>query len=228
MTKEYQENTDPNVLRIFFIRHGQTDHNIQKILQGHIDIDINQTGVSQAQQLADHLSSVRLDNMVSSDLVRCVNTCKEILAKQPRKEIPFRTTDRLREREMGVAQGLYLKDALAKYGEGFRNMGEKLENLIKRVEQEYSIIMKEGINSDEKNVAICTHGGVLINFFNYLYDKHNYQLHPLLTKEDLKVPWNTSVSIVDIDKTTGKGIIQQFGNSRHLGAQLEVKNQLLR
>lgn len=227
MTVDYQGNTDPNCLRVYFIRHGQTDHNVQKILQGHIDIDINGTGLSQSKQLAAHLSTIKFDKIVSSDLIRCVNTSKEVIAQQ-QFEVPMRTTDNFREREMGVVQGMYLRDALSKYGDLFRNMGEKLELLIERVETEFNEVVKEGIAEDSLNVGICTHGGVLINFFNYLYDKKGYKLHRNLTKDNLKVPWNTSVSVIDIDKTTGEGTIQTFGNSKHLGGQYEVKEQLLR
>lgn len=226
MTLDIQSNNDENKLRIFFVRHGQTDHNVKKILQGHLDVDINDTGLDQAKKVAEGLRDIKFDKFVTSDLVRCVNTTQEIVKFQ--EDIPVRTTSKLREREMGVVQGMYLKDALEKYGEDFRNLGETASALTQRVDEEILLIFKEAKSKDYKNVGVCTHGGVLTNYFNYLYRDKQYQLNKALGPGDLRVPFNTSVSVIDLDKSTGEGTIQVFGNTKHLGADLKVKNQLLR
>lgn len=79
MTIEIKINTDPNILRIFIIRHGQTEHNVQKILQGHLDIDMNKTGHNQSQLVGEALKDMQFDGFSTSDLIRCQNTSKEIL-----------------------------------------------------------------------------------------------------------------------------------------------------
>ncbi|CAG90412.2 DEHA2G09130p [Debaryomyces hansenii CBS767] len=226
MTIEIKINTDPNILRIFIIRHGQTEHNVQKILQGHLDIDMNKTGHNQSQLVGEALKDMQFDGFSTSDLIRCQNTSKEIL--EHHQNIEVRYTQNLREREMGAVQGMYLKDALAKYGENFRNMGESKEDFLVRVDSEWDRIVKLSETKKYSNYGICTHGGVITAFINYLYDIKKYNLSSSLKPEDLKVPFNTSVSVIDINKQDGRGIIQIFGNTDHLGAQLEVKEQLLR
>ncbi|EGV66279.1 phosphatase, carbohydrate metabolism [Yamadazyma tenuis] len=226
MTVSIEPNTDDKVLRIFFIRHGQTDHNLKKILQGHVDVDINATGEDQADKVGQMLKIVKFDHFVSSDLIRCIKTTKEIIKYQDLDD--FRTTYNLREREMGKVQGMYIKDALAQYGDGFRNMGETSEKLLERVNKEFDTILKEAIIRGNKNVGVCTHGGVLIQFFNHLYKDKHYKMNTKLLPEDLRVPFNTSVSVIDLDKATGEGLIQAFGDTTHLGADLKVNNQLLR
>lgn len=227
MTVDIQANTNENVLRIFMVRHGQTDHNVQKILQGHLDIDINATGVDQAKKVGKSLGAISFDKVVSSDLIRCVNTAQEVL-KHQQPTTPFRTTSNLRERHMGVVQGMPLKEAISQYGANFKDMGEKKPEMLKRINEEFDLVIKQGVADGDKNVMLCTHGGVLTTFFNHLYEDKNFGLNSHLTPEKLKVPYNTSVSVVDIDKSTGKGIIRDFGNTKHLGADLEVTNQLLR
>ena len=64
MTFEINENPDPEIIRVFIVRHGQTDHNVQKILQGHLDTDINETGKEQAEIVGKNLSKITIDYFV--------------------------------------------------------------------------------------------------------------------------------------------------------------------
>lgn len=73
------ENKDPNVLRLFIIRHGQTDCNKQKILQGHLNTTLNAEGVEQAKACGARFANVQIDGVSSSDLTRCVQTTNEIV-----------------------------------------------------------------------------------------------------------------------------------------------------
>ncbi|KAG2731891.1 hypothetical protein G9P44_005478 [Scheffersomyces stipitis] len=225
MTIDVVSNEDPEILRIFVVRHGQTDHNVQKILQGHLDIDINEVGQDQSEKVGEFFSQIDIDEFISSDLIRCRNTVAEIVKRQDEQK-SLRFTSNLREREMGVVQGMYLKDALAKYGENFRNMGETKVQLLRRIDEEWQHVIKSNRNS--KNVLLCTHGGVITGFTNYLYKDKKYQLSKFLEPHDLKVPFNTSVTVIDINKDTSHGTIQTFGNTSHLGGQFEVKDQRLR
>lgn len=54
MTKEIKPNVDPNIIRVFVVRHGRTEFNCKKIIQGHLDIDIDATGEEQAMKLAKY------------------------------------------------------------------------------------------------------------------------------------------------------------------------------
>lgn len=125
---------------------------------------------------------------------------------------------------MGVVEGMYLDDALAQYGHGFRELGEGEGQLVARVAREWDAVLKLGY----ANVVVCTHGGVITRFVKHLYEERGYGLHESLTREDLKVPFNTSITVVDYDWEKGVGKIQCFGNTAHLGGNFEVKEQLLR
>ncbi|KAI3405377.2 hypothetical protein KGF56_001824 [Candida oxycetoniae] len=211
-----------NIVRVFVVRHGQTDHNVQKILQGQLDTPMNSQGYAQAELLGSRFISTPINHFVTSDLCRCQETLEQITKHHTSPSIKI--TRNLRERNMGKVQGMYLKDAQAQYGPGFRNFGEGEESLCKRVETEFNEI----INGNHQYVLICTHGGVITRFFNHLFRDLNYQLADGLTEKDLRVPFNTSVSIVDYNRQTGKGIIQSFGNTSHLGGDFKVEDQLLR
>ncbi|GEQ66841.1 hypothetical protein JCM33374_g504 [Metschnikowia sp. JCM 33374] len=226
MTREIVANGNPQVTRVFIVRHGRTDWNAKKILQGHINIDINDEGKQQAEKVASHLQTIHIDELVSSDLTRCVNTASPILKHQA--HAVYSETEKLREREMGKVQGMALKDALDVYGEGFRNLGEKEQMLIERVSEVYDSALKRAASNDYKNILLCTHGGVITAFTNHLHKGRKYSLGAGLTANDLRVPFNTSVTAIDVDKETGAGTIVNFGVTEHLGGNFQVKNQLLR
>lgn len=227
MVFKIESNKDANILRIFVIRHGQTQYNLDKILQGHIDIDLNDTGRKQAELLGELFKDIDLDGITTSDLVRCQNTVKEIT--KHKKGIPVLKTYNIRERDMGQVQGMKLEEALKMYGPEYKNQGEGRESFLKRVNSEWKSMVDTAIDRNFLNYGMCTHGGVITLFLNYLHSQEGYKLGEDLSKSDLKVPFNTSVSVIDINKTTRDAVIQDFGNTKHLGSShLQVKEQRLR
>ena len=59
--------------RVFFVRHGETDANRTKIIQGHLDTPLNTVGFSQAMSLANTLREVAFGLALSSDLKRAAD-----------------------------------------------------------------------------------------------------------------------------------------------------------
>ncbi len=64
--------------RVVLWRHGQTDWNIENRFQGHSDIPLNSTGVAQAKRAAPLLMSLRPQKIVSSDLIRAIQTAQAL------------------------------------------------------------------------------------------------------------------------------------------------------
>jgi len=69
--------------RVFLVRHGETDANRTRIIQGHLDIPLNTVGLGQAMSLANALRGVVFDLALSSDLKRAadVSACPVGLGK---------------------------------------------------------------------------------------------------------------------------------------------------
>ena len=61
---------------IYFARHGQTDADKQNRFNGGIDLDLNETGIEQAQKLKDKLSGIQFDAVFCSPQKRAVQTCE--------------------------------------------------------------------------------------------------------------------------------------------------------
>ena len=68
-----------NTIRIYVVRHGETEENRQKIVQGHLDTSLNSEGERQSDLLAKALKDVPFDACYSSDLQRAVQTAKRVL-----------------------------------------------------------------------------------------------------------------------------------------------------
>lgn len=66
------------MLEIILVRHGETEWNVQEIFRGRIDVELNDTGLRQAELLAEYLSGVKIDAVYSSPLKRALNTAQAI------------------------------------------------------------------------------------------------------------------------------------------------------
>ena len=64
---------------IILVRHGETEWNVAEIFRGRIDIELNETGIKQAELLAKYLSKVKIEAIYSSPLKRALKTA-EIIA----------------------------------------------------------------------------------------------------------------------------------------------------
>lgn len=89
--------------RMILVRHGETEWNRQRRMQGHSDSPLSQTGLEQARRLARRLAAERFCALYSSDSGRAYWTARAI-ADATGHEI--RIDVRLRERHFGAFEGL--------------------------------------------------------------------------------------------------------------------------
>ncbi len=88
--------------QVLLVRHGETDWNLAKRLQGQVDTELSALGVEQARDCGRHLRRAYprgFDAAVSSDLKRALRTAREIVGEG------VRTDARLRETALGAFQG---------------------------------------------------------------------------------------------------------------------------
>jgi len=97
----------------YFLRHGQTDWNLEGRYQGHSDIPLNATGIAQAHAAAECLVCVRIDRIVASPLIRAVATAA-IVAEKLQK--PIHIDRGLVERNFGSFNGLVIHEVKAQHG----------------------------------------------------------------------------------------------------------------
>ena len=128
------------ITEIILVRHGETEWNVGEIFRGRIDIELNETGIKQAGQLAEYLSKVKIDAIFSSPLKRALKTA-EIIADYHKLEVAI--TPGLIDFDYGQWQGLPHQEVKEKYEELYAEWvnhpdrvkmpaGESLEDVRKR------------------------------------------------------------------------------------------------
>lgn len=104
---------------IYFLRHGQTDWNAERRVQGHIDAPLNDTGRAQAARNGSTLAGLIADpaafDFVSSPLVRASETMEIVRREMGLDPKAYRTDLRLREFNLGDWQGEIYDDLNAKF-----------------------------------------------------------------------------------------------------------------
>ena len=65
-------------MNLYIVRHGQTDGNVYKIMDGIRDIDLNEKGIEQAELTRDEIKDVNFDLVICSPLSRTKHTMEII------------------------------------------------------------------------------------------------------------------------------------------------------
>jgi broad specificity phosphatase PhoE len=141
---------------ILLARHGETDWNRDRRVQGHSDVPLNDTGRKQARDLAKQLRGERFDAVYASDLARARETA-EIVAAGTDREV-HELVD-LRERHFGTWEGLTDDDIRARFPEsrtGPWGDGETVDEMSARV---VAALRAIAVEHDSGTVLVATHGG---------------------------------------------------------------------
>src|SRR3989338_3132217 len=91
------------ITKIYFVRHGETKANKERLLFGQLDWDLNKEGIKQSGRAASKLSKIKAHYIISSPLKRAVHTAKCISKKQKIKKIIIEKD--LMEKSEGLWEG---------------------------------------------------------------------------------------------------------------------------
>lgn len=166
-------------MKLYMVRHGETDWNKVRKMQGQVDIPLNEFGRHLAVETGKGLKDISFDLCISSPLSRAKETGELILAG---RDVPIYTDERIIEMAFGEWEGRCCSkegwnlpeefnrffDAPDQYrapegGEDFsmlkKRTGDFLEELYQRKELE------------DKTILITTHGAALCGMLNNIKNK---------------------------------------------------------
>lgn len=163
---------------LYIIRHGETDWNCQRKMQGQSDIALNEKGRAAAQKTREGLQKVSFDLGITSPLKRARETAEIILKG---REIPLLEERRIMELGFGEGEGLAcVKDKQSKEPDPNFNYffakpecyvppkgGETLEDLYRRE----SVFLEELFRNptyQDSTILISTHGAALCGLLRIL------------------------------------------------------------
>jgi probable phosphoglycerate mutase len=149
--------------RFFLVRHGETEWNRIRRIQGVSDIPLNDTGRAQAAALGDILAAHTFDLLVASSLSRAMETAS-IIAKRLSMPAPLAIPD-LIERNYGDAEGSNGADLEERYPPGTEIPGrEERSDVTKRVVR---VLQDLAIRHPNADILAVAHGGVIRSVVEY-------------------------------------------------------------
>ena len=151
---------------LILIRHGETLWNTQLRMQGSLDSDLTPKGELQIKALGEWMKEVPFDYLYCSDTPRAHKTA-EALSKYTGHTLNF--DKRLREKNLGILEGLTSDEAREQYPEAFKlfktaganyviDQGESTQQLLDRA---LEVIEEIRIRHPQKVLVAVTHGGVV-------------------------------------------------------------------
>lgn len=185
-------------MKVIIARHAQTNENIGEVIIGQeSEVLLNESGVKQAQMLADYLKNENIDFAYLSPQKRAVHTAKEVLKHHPKAKIV--EVSHLKEQNLGIYESApkhVWKEAKEKTKEPFHLFrpegGESYIDLQNRIK----IFFNKLIDKHENDtIFMVSHGGTLSVLYLHIFGKK-------ITEENYKAhkPENTALTILEIFK----------------------------
>ena len=145
-------------MNLYITRHGQTDGNVNKIMDGIRDIDLNETGKEQAKITRDNLKDIKFDLIICSPLSRTKHTMEIINVNN----YPVIYDDRIKERDCGEFTGKGFesldRDLYWNYYDKTKyEKAESIEHLFNRV---YDFLNEIKEKYKDKTILLVTHEGI--------------------------------------------------------------------
>ena len=171
---------------VVIIRHGQSQGNAEGRFGGHTDTPLSPRGRKQAEATARALASEKFSAIYSSDLPRAIETASP-LAKLT--GVPLETTDALRERSVGVMEGLTFEEAAEQHPEQYQALLRRdFEHVLAGGESYRQTLDRASRQLDD---AIEQHKGGRVAFFAHTGTICILILHLMgaLDAPDLKPVW---------------------------------------
>lgn len=199
-------------MKLYIIRHGQTDWNIQGKIQGSRDIPLNKTGREQAERLAAEMAARPVTEIFTSTLKRARTTAQLIGMHQ--SAVIYETND-LKEVDFGKWEGLTWEEIESVYPEEYENWcqnpgetvpscGETKGEIGERCRRAIEYMLRQA----HGDIAVVSHGAVIVYLLEYLLREHPLEKEIIVE--------NASITTVEHIPSTGEFLLQEMNDIEHL------------
>ena len=145
-------------MNLYVVRHGETIWNVERKEQGITDIPLTEKGKNDALELQELISTLNIDVVISSPLVRARETAKILV----NNSLPINTDDRIKERDWGMNEGALI-DTVDKWDCWDVILNTKVQNIECIQDFMYRVsnfIEDIKVRYKDSNVLIVTHSAV--------------------------------------------------------------------
>ena len=190
------------VLKLYIVRHGETEWNVIKRFQGQLNTPLTEKGIKKLKETGKKLENVLFDEVYTSELGRTVASAEIILNENngyKNNKLELKKLAELNEVYFGVWQGLTYEEVFLKYPEEGNNYfynvknykaenveAEKLEDALERFLKGINKILD---SHESGNILVVTHGTVFEMFINYVENSSIFDIdeRTLMGNGDYKV-----------------------------------------
>ncbi len=153
-----------NITTICLIRHGETDWNAQRRIQGRTDIPLNEKGIQQARECRDFLKNSEWDLIITSPLKRAKQTAEII---NEALNIDVIEMDEFIEKSFGDVEGMTLQERRSAYPDRNYPNQEDDEAFSSRIQKGIEKIQEK---YEHGKVILVAHGAVISTLLAILSD----------------------------------------------------------
>ena len=210
-------NSQPGNLTIYFVRHGQTDTNVQGLMVGQSGSPaLTETGKDNAHKLGEGLSNIRFDAAYSSELERAYDTAGLVL-EGAGQDLKVEKKSDLNDISWGDAEGMTWAEISEKYGvtdmsQCFGDIGDKDFKSPMNAENKYDFCKRFGQGVDSVISENKAGDTVLIVAHSSLA----FYLRKLFPKESISGVDNTSVTIVEYSYDMGEFKLKDLNDTSYI------------
>jgi broad specificity phosphatase PhoE len=158
------------VLRVYVVRHGETEWNVEKRTQGRLDSQLTEKGKKDADLLRERLKDIDFTRIISSPSIRTMETATRVKGL---RSIPIETDERIYEINLGAWQGKTEEEIKTQFPEQFHfywnepqrfenKLGENFVDVKNRIENFFNELER---NHPTGNVLVITHGVVIKSLY---------------------------------------------------------------
>jgi len=199
--------------QLIFIRHGETLWNIEGRVMGQLDSPLSTRGEKQAEAIAERLSALRFEHLYSSDLGRATQTAERI-AKRCGVKVALEKG--LRERHMGVFQGLTRPEKKARHADAWKQCkvigadyvipgGGESQN--QRLARSIEVMNRLADAHPGETIVLVSHDGILRGFLGHILG--------LDTQSETRIV-RANASYNSFLKQQGQWRLKVWGDTSHL------------
>ncbi len=164
-------------MKIYITRHGETQWNSERRMQGRKNSSLTPKGMEDAEKLKERLASVDFDKIYASPLGRAMETAEIIKGD---RNLPVETLPDFMEMSFGQWEGRKVEEIEAVYGQKYRNFweapekyepmgGESFPQMLKRIEKGLKVLAENAENQEntekEAVVLLVVHAVVIKSIY---------------------------------------------------------------
>ncbi len=197
-------------MELHIFRHGQTNWNVERRVQGQSESQLTDLGIKQAQELSERIRHLDFDQVFCSSSVRTRQTAEHIF-EHTDHDVQY--LDSLREIFLGPWEGHLYNEIAVQDPDSYRHFWEEPHLFNVEGAESFSNLQKRAVETvgeiaaghPQQKIALVSHGALIKSFLCHL------EKRPL---SELWAPpqmHNCAHSIVNLD-AEGSGIILQYAD----------------